>query len=177
MATRKIMIMRKEPTGFLPKTVLAESRMYISSVFVNRQPLKGLTNDQEQQYLVDIVDVRPDHVEWPRQVKKYWTEMSITVPFGGVELDISTTSDGEPMNIEDWIRYKWILKHPHVALNKDDMTGQKRFFIADAQRELRSANNKIQTMKDADREFIKLADSKEDMRRVYRMIGTINPDS
>ena len=177
MATRKIMIMRKEPTGFLPKSVLAESRMYISSVFVNRQPLKGLTNDQEKQYLVDIVDVRPDHVEWPREIKKYWTDLSITVPFGGVELDISTTDDGEPKNIEDWIRYKWILKHPHVALNKEDMTGAKRFFIADAQRELRSANNRIQTLKDADKEFIKLSDNKEEMRRVYRMLGPLSPES
>jgi len=178
MAKRKIMILRKEPDGFLPKTVRAESRMYISSVFVNRQPLKGVTSDEEEKYLLGILDVGPKHIDWPKYTKKYWTDLSIMVPMGGVELDISTTTDGEPENIEDYLRYKWILKHPHVALNKDEMitTPHKRFYIQDAQRELRSANNKIQTLKDADKEFIKLSDNKSDMRRVFRLMGNQNPD-
>lgn len=178
MAKRKITILRKEPTGFLPKAVRAESRMYISSVYVGRQPLKGCTAEEEKKYLNGILDVGPDHVEWPKHTKKYWTDLSIMVPMGGIELDISTTSDGEPENIEDYLRYKWILKHPHVALNKDEMDSsqQKRFYIQDMQRELRSANNKIQTLKDADKEFIKLSDDKPNMRRVFRLMGNQNPD-
>jgi len=178
MAKRKITILRQEPTGYLPKAVRAESRMYISSVFVSRQPLKGVSTAEEKKFLNGILDVGPDHVEWPRHTKRYWTDLSIMVPMGGVELDISTTSDGEPENIEDWLRYKWILKHPHVALNKDEMEsdGGKRFYIQDLQRELRSANNKIQTLKDADKEFIKLSDNKADMRRVFRLMGNQNPD-
>tara|TARA_R100001082_G_scaffold108540_2_gene83905 strand:- start:3690 stop:4502 length:813 start_codon:yes stop_codon:yes gene_type:complete len=178
MAKRKITILRKEPTGFLPKSVRAESRMYISSVYMNRQPLKGVTSDEAKKYLNGILDVGPDHVDWPKHEKHYWTNMSIMIPFGGVELDISTTADGEPENIEDWLRYKWILKHPHVGLNKEEMIGdiKKRFFIQDAQRDLRQANNKIQLLKDADKEFIKLSDSKSDMRRVYRLMANDNPD-
>lgn len=177
MAKKKIMILRKEShTGHLPKEIQAESRMYISSVYVNRQPLRGVTTDEEKKYLNGILDVGPDHVDWPKHTKNYWAEMSIMVGYGGVELDISTTDDGEPLNIEDWLRYKWILKHPHVALNKDAMEGKMRFFIKDTQRELRTANNKIQQLKDADKEFIKLADNKSDMRRVYRMMASDNPD-
>jgi len=178
MGKRKIVILRKEPAGFLPKQIRAESRMYISSVYMNRQPLKGVTAEEEKKYLNGILDVGPDHVEWPKHAKNYWTNMSIMIPFGGVELDISTTSDGEPENIEDYLRYKWILKHPHVGLNKDEMTGdiKKRFFIQDHQRELRSANNKIQLLKDADKEFIKLSDNKSDMRRVYRLMANDDPD-
>ena len=179
MGKRSITILRQEPTGFLPKAVRAESRMHISSVYVSRQPLKGVSADDEKKYLNGILDVGPDHVEWPRHTKRYWTDLSIMVPMGGVALDISTTEDGEPENIEDWLRYKWILKHPHVALSRDEMesTKVKRFYIQDVQRELRSANNKIQTLKDADKEFIKLSDNKQDMRRVFRLMGTQNPDS
>tara|TARA_R110002012_G_scaffold1863_10_gene9018 strand:- start:1136 stop:1945 length:810 start_codon:yes stop_codon:yes gene_type:complete len=177
MAKKKIMILRKESTGHLPKEIQAESKMYISSVYVNRQPLRGVTTQDEKKYLNGILDVGPDHVDWPKHTKNYWAEMSIMVGYGGVELDISTTNDGEPENIEDWLRYKWVLKHPHVALNKDEMTGsKKRFFIKDLQRDLRTANNKIQTLKDADKEFIKLSDNKSDMRRVYRMMADDNPD-
>ena len=178
MNTKKIMILRKESeTGHLPKEIQAEARMYISSVYVNRQPLKGVTAAEEIKYLKGILDVGPDHVDWPRQTKNYWAEMSIMVGYGGVELDISTTDDGEPINIEDWLRYKWLIKHPHVALHKDEMLGsKKRFFIKDTQRDLRTANNKIQTLKEADKEFIKLSDNIEDLKRVYRMMGTDNPD-
>ena len=178
MSKRKIVILRKEPEGHLPKEIRAESRMYISSVYVNRQPLKGVTAEEEKRYLNGILDVPPDHADWPRLTKRYWAEMSIMVPFGGVQLDISTSTDGEPENVEDYLRYKWMLKHPHVALNKDEMIGdiRKRFYIQDEQRELRSKNNKIQTQKDADKEFIKLSDSKSDMRRVYRMMTNQNPD-
>ena len=177
MAKKKIMILRKEPTGHLPKEIRAESRMYISSVYVNRQPLRGVTAAEEKKYLNGILDVGPDHVDWPKHVKNYWADMSIMIGYGGVELDISTTDDDEPLHVEDWLRYKWILKHPHVALNKEEMVGSKmRFFIKDTQRELRTANNKIQQLKDADKEFIKLADNKKDMRRVYRMMADDNPD-
>ena len=43
------MILRKEShTGHLPKEIRAESRMYISSVYVNRQPLRGVTTEEEK---------------------------------------------------------------------------------------------------------------------------------
>ena len=176
MNVKKITILRKEPEGPLPKEIRAESRMYISSVYVNRQPLKGITPAEEKKYLNGILDVGPEHVDWPKHVKNYWANMSIMVGYGGVELDISTTKDDEPVHIEDWVRYKWLIKHPHVALNKDDMIGKMRFFVKDAQRDLRSANNRIQVMKDADKEFIKLSDLKEEMRRVYRLMANDNPD-
>jgi len=173
---KKIVILRKEPDGPLPKEIRAESRMYISSVYRNRQPLKGISIEEEKKYLNGILDVNPDHVDWPKHIKDYWANMSIMVGYGGVELDVSTTEDGEPLNIEDWIRYQWILKHPHVALNKDEMQGKMRFFIKDTQRDLRTANNKIQTLKDADKVFIKVSDNKDEMRRIYRMMASDNPD-
>jgi len=176
MATKKIVILRKEPEGPLPKEIRAESRMYISSVYSNRQPLKGISIEEEKKYLNGILDVSPEHVDWPKHIKNYWSEMSIMVGYGGVELDVSTTDDGEPIVIEDWIKYKWILKHPHVALNKDEMIGKMRFFIKDNQRDLRTANNKIQTLKDADKVFIQVSDNKDDMKRIYRLMANDNPD-
>jgi hypothetical protein len=176
---RSITILRRELQGFLPKEVRAESRMYLSSVYQNRQPLKGISAEEEKRFLNGILDVGPDHVDWPKHTKKYWADLTIMVPFGGVELDISTDSNDDPINIEDYIRYKWLLKHPQVGLTKEEMDGNvlKRFYVKDYERDLKFSNNKIKLLKDADKEFIKLSDSESDMRRVFRLLSNQNPDT
>ena len=49
--SKKIYLRRKDIDSFLPDTVRAEAVMKISSVFVNRQPLKGFDYEDEKKYL------------------------------------------------------------------------------------------------------------------------------
>ena len=114
--SKKVYLRQKEILNHLPKAVRAEAVMRISSVYVNRQPLKGFTLEEEKKYLVGILDVNPDHVDWPKHSKQFWAELTIPVGFTGVELEISTDKDGKPVNIMDYIKYRFALKHPHVAL-------------------------------------------------------------
>lgn len=177
--TKKIILRRKETKSFLPKEIQMESRMYLSSIYKDRQPLKGFGAADSKKYLSGILDVGPEHVDWPKHEKNYWAEMSINVPFAGVELDISTDEDGAPMVIEDWIRYQWALKHPHVADTQGEMDSShlKRFYIYDPKRETLTKNNKIQVLKDADKEFIKTSSDEKKMARVLRIMANINPDT
>ena len=176
--SKKIFLRRREVNNHLPKAVRAEAVMKLSSVYVNRQPLKGVTPKEEKELMQGILDVSPEHVDWPKHSKQFWAEMTIPVGFTGVELEVGVNEDGSPISIMDYLKYKFALKHPHVALTKEEMDKDfaKRFYIQDLTREDKVKNTQIQFKKDADKEFIKLSSNPKNMKRVLRLLSNTNPD-
>ena len=162
----------------LPKAVRAEAVMKLSSVYVNRQPLKGFSLEEEKKFMNGFLDVSPDHQDWPKHSKAFWAELTVPVGFTGVALDISIDENGNPLNISDYIKYRFALVHPHVAMTKEEMQAdsRKRFYIQDLSREDKVKNNSIQLRKDADKEFIKLSSKASNMRRVLRLLADANPN-
>ena len=69
---REIFLRRKEIMNHLPKAVRAEAVSKLSSVYVNRQPLKGFSMEEEKRFMNGILDVNPDHVDWPKHSKLFW---------------------------------------------------------------------------------------------------------
>jgi len=175
---KEIFLRRKEVMNHLPKAVRAEAVSKLSSVYVNRQPLKGFSLEEEKKFMREILDVTPDHVDWPKHSKHFWAELTIPVGFTGVALDVSTDDKGNPNSIMDYIKYRFALNHPHVALTKEEMNSdnRKRFYIQDLSREDKVRNNSIQLRKDADREFIKISSNVNNMKRVLRLLANANPD-
>ncbi len=169
---------RQDLDNHLPKAVKADSVMKLSSVYVNRQPLKGFDLEEEKKYLVGILDVNPDHVDWPKHSKQFWAELTIPVGFTGVELEIGKDDDGSPLSVMDYIKYNFALKHPHVALTKEEMDSDfnKRFYIQDLSRDDKVKNNQIQLKKNADKEFIKASSNSKSMKRILRLMSNTNPD-
>ena len=53
-------------------------------------------------------------MEWPKTHQKFWAEFTIPVGFEGVELEVGKQKM-EPIDITDFIKYNFALKHPHVA--------------------------------------------------------------
>ena len=104
--SKKIYLRRKDLDSHLPKAVRAEATMKLSSVFVNRQPLKGFDPADEKKYLNGILDVAPEHVDWPKHSKTFWADMTIPVGFTGVELEIGVDDEGNPLSIMDYIKYQ-----------------------------------------------------------------------
>jgi hypothetical protein len=178
MASKKIYIRRKEIDNFLPEEVRAEAIMKLSSVFVNRQPLKGFDLEDEKKYLNGLLDVDSANQSWPAHAKKFWADMTIKVGFEGVELEIGKDDNGNPLQIMDWIQYNFALRHPHVALTKEEMdkSYQKRFYIQDMSKDVLRKNSQIQSKKDADKEFIKISNDRKAMTWVFRLMSTANPD-
>tara|TARA_A100001201_G_scaffold127753_1_gene112602 strand:+ start:179 stop:991 length:813 start_codon:yes stop_codon:yes gene_type:complete len=176
--SKKVYLRRKDLEGHLPKAVRAEATMKLSSVYVNRQPLKGFSTADEKKFMQGILDVNPDHVDWPKHSKTFWAELTIPVGFTGVELEIGTEEDGTPISVMDYIKYNFALKHPHVALTKEEMDSDfsKRFYIQDLSREDKVKNNTIKLRKDADKEFIKVSSNLENMKRILRLMSNSNPD-
>ncbi len=175
---KKVYIRRKEQNGYLPKEVLATARVSIGSIFVGRQPLKGLNDEEAKQYMRPLIDVPPDHPDWPRLEKEFWANMRVKIPFEGVELDISLDDNELPINPMDYVTYRWCKVHRQVAGSKEEMENdsRKKFYIYDPEGDLIKQNTKIKLKKDADKEFIKISSDLDKMRRVLRVLTKSNPD-
>ena len=175
---RKIYVRRKEINSFLPKEVRVGARVTIGSIFVGRQPLKGVEGEEAKEYLPRIIGLPYDHPDFPAREKDYWASLRVKVPFEGKELDITTTEDGKAVNPEDYITYKWCMKHRQVAESKSEMesVSGKRFYIYDPQKDLLKKNKRVQVSKDADKEFIKASSDVARMKRLLRVISDTNPD-
>ena len=178
MASKKVYLRRKQIDNFLPEEIRAEAIMKLSSVFVNRQPLKGFDLEDEKKYLKGLLDVDPENQSWPRHAKEFWTNTTIKVGFEGVELEIGMNDKGDPISIMDWIHYNFALRHPHVALTEEEMNKnyQKRFYIQDRAKDELKKNVVVQVKKDADKEFIKVSSSKKEMSWILRLMSSSNPD-
>ena len=176
--SKKVFLRRQDLGGHLPKAVKAEARTRLSSVYVNRQPLKGFSPEEEKKYMQGILDVSPEHVDWPKHSKNFWADLSIPVGFTGVELEIGKDDSGNPISIMDYIKYNFAVKHPYVALTKAEMDADisKRFYIQDLTREDKVKNNTIKLKKDADKEFIKVSSNVKNMKRILRLMSNTNPD-
>ena len=176
--SKKVYLRREDLGGYLPKAVRAEATMKLSSVYVNRQPLKGFDRADEKKFMQGILDVNPDHVDWPKHSKQFWAELTIPVGFTGVELEIGKDENGIPTSIMDYIKYNFAIKHPYVALTKEEMELDvtKKFYIQDLAREDKVKNNAIKLKKDADKEFIKASSNPKSMKRILRLMSDVNPD-
>tara|TARA_R110000787_G_scaffold16084_3_gene49219 strand:+ start:1170 stop:1982 length:813 start_codon:yes stop_codon:yes gene_type:complete len=176
--SKKVTLRQQEVNNHLPKEVQAEAVYKLSSVYINRQPLRGFTGENEKKYLQNQVDVTPDHVEWPKHTKEFWVNLTIPVGWTGIELEVGMDQNEEPIQIMDWIKYNFALNHPQVALTKDEMDRDqsKRFYIQDLNRDDKARNNNIQIRKDADKEFIKVSSDLKNMKRVLRLMANLNPD-
>ena len=176
--SKKVFLRRQDLGGHLPKAVRAEAKARLSSVYVNRQPLKGYTPEDEKKYMQGILDVSPEHVDWPKHSKNFWADLSIPVGFTGIELEIGKHDDGNPISIMDFIKYNFAIKHPYVALTKEEMDSDsiKKFYIQDLTREDKTKNMSIKLKKDADKEFIKVSSQLKTMKRILRLMSSTNPD-
>ena len=76
---KEVFLRRKEVMNHLPKAVRAEAVMKLSSVYVNRQPLKGFSLEEEKKFMNGFLDVSPDHQDWPKHSKAFWAELTVPV--------------------------------------------------------------------------------------------------
>lgn len=180
MEKREVRIMRVEPTNsHLPTGILDEASVKLSSIYKNRAPLSGLTHEEEREYLPSVIGFSPQHNEFEKEVRTFWQELTLDVPSQGALLNISTDSNGDPIVVEDWIKYRWAKAHELVADSRDEALGniKKQFYIYDPEREIRKDNQRVKMKKLAYKEFLKMTDNDTKMDLVIRVIADVNPDT
>mgnify|MGYP006908254554 CR=1 FL=1 len=172
MASRIITIKRRENTTNLPDHVYAESKRRIGSVFTKTGDIySGLTFPEQKKFLPYILGVDASDPAFGKEVKRYFRNMTIEVPLEGTQLEAGTDESGEPLNVMDYVKYKFAMAHPHVASDEETMQGSRnyRYFVYDEALELEEDYNELEYRKKAYKEFIKLTDNEKKMDMVVRL--------
>lgn len=172
---KEIQIRRHEPNSYLPAQVIADAKRKLGSVFVNSAPLRGLTHDEEEKYMPLVIGISAKSNEFAKKLSDYWKDFTIEIPHSGIVLNIGLNEKNEPINLTDWIKWRWVILHPFVAESKHTMVGQKRFYIYDPAQEAKRTNAKIGVKKAAYREFLKVSEDPKTMARIIRVLGKRNP--
>ena len=175
IGSKKVFLRRRVVESHLPKEVRENAVSKLASVFKDRQPLRGFPvgSPDEKKYLNGLLDVGPESLDWEKNVRSFWQELRIPVGFTGTPLEIGVDDIGEPLSIEDFVKYSWIKRHPLVANSEAEMLKNPnlRFYILDPAKEGQKKNANVQTAKLADREFIKMSDNAVRMKNVLQVLG------
>lgn len=172
MASRIITIKRRENTTNLPDHVYAESKRRIGSTFTKTGDVRtGLTFPEQKKLMPYILGVSPEDVNFGRAVKDYFRNMTIEVPLEGVQLEAGLDESGEPLNVMDYVKYKFAFAHPYVAGDEDQIGTNRsyKYYIYDEVQELEEDFQDLEIRKKAYKEFIKLVDNKKKSDMVIRL--------
>lgn len=123
----------------LPKEIASTKENKISAQFEKdtSDTLRGLTFEEEKKYLPNVLGVTPDSQHWREATREYWANMVVIVPPEGLILNVDVHPSGhpkagEPENIQQYIMYRFIIKHGQVAKNKNAVEWPKhKFYILD----------------------------------------------
>ena len=92
---------------------------------------------------------------------------------GGLDLEIGLDEDGHPLNVIDYIKYRFACAHPFVVADESELGASKRhqYYISDTRKELKEASANLVIRKDAYKEYIKLSDNEDRMNMVLHVYG------
>lgn len=172
---KTVFIYRRPNTTNLPDDVYSEAKRRIGSVYLKGGDiLKGLTIAEQKKWLPEILGISPTEAGWAKQVRSYFANLTIEVPTDGVTLNVALDEEGNPINVGDYIKYRFALDHPHVSTEENSTKG--RYFISDPQKEEAAAVADTRLRKDAYKQLILLGDDDERAILVLKAAGIITKD-
>lgn len=123
----------------LPKEIEAtkESRISAQFEYGTHDTLRGFTFEEEKLYLPNLLGTSVSDPQWAAKTLEFWASYSVIIPSEGLVLNIDTYPEGHPRagypeNIQQYITYRFLLKHSAVAKNKTLVEWPKhKFYILD----------------------------------------------
>ena len=172
MSSKIITVKRRKNTTNLPDHVYQESKRKIGSSFTKNGDIHtGLTFGEQKEYLPYILGVQSTDPAFAKEVKLYFRNLAIDVPQGGLKLEAGVDDGQQPINVADFIKYKFIATHPDVAA--DELSVKKnrmyKYFIYDQQAGKIKDVAALASRKKAYKEFIKLTGDDKKMNMVIRL--------
>lgn len=119
----------------------------IGSALKGTMHLSGLTREEEARWLPDIIGVTPTNSEWGKKLAQYWNNISALVPDGeGRKLNVTLGENKEPVNVNDYILYRYCLVYGRVANKKEEIrkSPKIRFYLFNEKEE---KQDKVSLMK------------------------------
>jgi hypothetical protein len=123
-------------------------RKYIGASLKGSKPLSPFLPSEETNYLPSLIGVSHISQDWSKATKDYWNNIRREVPFDGIELEVgmyyNTEEEynakpkvGTPINLNDYVLYRYCLVYNKVANSIDDMYKSPNidFYISDKEEE------------------------------------------
>lgn len=174
MKSRKVRIMRKQVKRYgFPDTFAYETVVVLSS-FMDRNGnvFRPLTYEQEDLLMPVIVNLNPKDIGFRIAVSNYYKNLRKKVEFQGVELEIGTDSQDQPLNIEDYLIWKMAVAHPYTGKTKEECENNKmlQFYITDPEAEDDLKSTELESETKAMVEFAKLVEDENKLDLVIRNV-------
>lgn len=116
----------------------------LGSEFVkgSTKPKTGLTHAEQFLLVPHIIDLPSTDVTFRKELEKYFLDLTVKIPAAGLPLEIGLEGDNDekvsesnmPINVEEYVKYKWIIASSSVAPSEVDAIGNqiKKYYIVDA---------------------------------------------
>lgn len=174
MPSHLITIYRRRAMTHLPDELFEGSKRKIGSVFTaSGDIIRGLSFADQKKYLPELLGIDATDSQFTRAAKEFYLNFTIDVTPAGTDLEIGVDADGWPLNVLDYVRYKFILAHPYVAESEDAVDGNKRvqYYIHDSAKKLQEETVALSVRKESYKEFLKLTGTESRMDMVLLVYG------
>lgn len=179
---KTITIKRKPNDTNLPDHIYASAKKRIGSSYTSSGTVNtGLNREETKKFMPDILDVDYEDRAFRKAVNKYFMDLSVEVPPAGLDLEIGVDKDKYPLNLEDYIKYRFCIVHPYVLIDVKSKTERMKkrkysYFVEDHTKEKQIKVDQAKLRKLALKEYIKISDNLEKTTTVLRVMG-LYPDS
>jgi len=175
-----------------PLDLVNEERHFVGSAMTkNGLDYKGLTTEEEYILLPELLDMSSTHPDFYLHCNRFFSDMRIEVPPGGLKLDISLRDDSKPFSAEnrpnnslDYVYYKYCQNYPRVGSSKLDAleNENKLFYLHSEEEDSKTRNAVAKQKRDAMAKLTKVLDDEVYLNSVLRYYyakydkGVPNPD-
>lgn len=179
--TKKIKIQRKEVRRYGVHLTLMQDRVATIGSYLTKTGAvgTGLTFDEIKKFMPGVIAMEPTDPKFRLETDKYFNNMMIPVPYEGRELEIGFDEEtGLPIDIIDYLRYRFIQNHPQVAKDKKEAESSqtKVYYLEDEQADSERQSEGIVFETKAAIEFAKLVDDKVKFDWVLRELSVRYPE-
>lgn len=160
---KEVYIRRKKQQGAIPGQDPEEAIAKIGSSYAGSTPLQGLTYAEQKRFLPNIIGINSDSQNWEKSTRDYWASITKAIPSGdGLKLEVGMLYDNEeqylydreeatrdrngtileskgtPINLADYILWRYCLLYSHVANTIEDVgkSPKIRFYIHNKERDI-----------------------------------------
>lgn len=163
-----------------------DSKSKIGSSMKNRTSLRGLTAEEEKLYLPEIIGSNPNNPNWAKDTEEYWRSISVDVPntATGLKLEIgwqyNTEKDrderrkenGRPINVSDYVLYRYCLVYSRVANSADDIYKSPKimFYIYNRKEEVNQQVSNVRLVQKAYAKYLEIVAKPSTIRNVLNLL-------
>jgi hypothetical protein len=170
----RIVEIQRLPVGRQDR-VYSDSKKSIGSVMTRTgETATGLTFDEIRKYMPGLVSADHTEFNFRAKVDNYFRALTLRVTKAQpLVFEIGTDNEGNPLNVTDYVHYKFALQNPKVAKSPEEILhGVSMFFVVDKEKELSDNHQKLEKRREAYKEFILLLEDPKKLEVVLTLLAS-----